>query len=80
MAMLLKGLVRLEFHGSEISLDNHMAQLHIDMLGSLERMLYHKQTPAHQDVDNMQGCHHSGEYGSMALVSQGLFTEKLLAT
>ena len=80
MALLLMGLDRLEFHGSEINLDNHMAQLHIYMLGSLERMLYHKQTPVHQDVDNVQAGHHSEEYGSMALHSQGLSTEKLLAT
>ena len=65
MALLLKGLVRIGFHGSEIS---------------LERIMYHKQTPAHQDVDNVEGGHHSGEYGGVALVSQGLSTEKLLAT
>ena len=60
--------------------------LHLDMLGSLgmsvlqavtlelylEGMLYHKQTPALQDVDNMQShCvqsgHHSGEHCSVAL-------------
>jgi hypothetical protein len=80
MALLLKGLVRIGFHGSEISLDNYMVKLHIDTLGSLERIMYHKQTPAHQDVDNVEGGHHSGEYGGVALVSQGLSTEKLLAT
>ena len=32
MAMLLKGLARLEFHGSEISLDNHMARFSVTML------------------------------------------------
>ena len=57
-----------------------MVKLHIDTLGSLERIMYHKQTPAHQDVDNVEGGHHSGEYGGVALVSQGLSTEKLLAT
>jgi hypothetical protein len=73
MALLLMGLDRLEFHGSEINLDNHMAQLHIYMLGSL-------QTPVHQNVDNVQAGHHSEEYGGVALHSQGLSTEKLLAT
>ena len=58
-----------------------VSDLHAETLELyLEGMLYPKHTHAHQDADNMKGGHQNGEYGSVALASQCLSTEKLHVT